>query len=154
MRVVVCVVVVALAGLWLAQHVLRTTTASAPAIQHLFSRLARQKPAIGRNRAGGSGLQPAGTGAPCGSLLEREAGAVVANTRVRFTVDEAVQVLAANSNNRAIQCAAGWNGWKYVCTFFNGADPRRAGFEMTGPVGSPLLVDLPARGPIPTARRR
>jgi hypothetical protein len=72
---------------------------------------------------------------------------------MRFSAADAAETVADNPNNRAITCDKGWNGWNYICTFLNGAELHRAGFVLSGPGGSPLLVGLPATGPVPAPHR-
>jgi hypothetical protein len=80
---------------------------------------------------------------------QRAAAAAASGTRMTFTADDAVQTLAANVNNRAIRCGRGRNGWNYICSFLNGVQPDRAGFVLNRSGGSPLMVYLPAQGPVP-----
>ena len=66
-----------------------------------------------------------------------------------MTAGQAVQIVAANPNNIAVQCRRGINGWSYICTYFNAAQPHRSGILAHGPGGRSLQVILPAQGPVP-----
>lgn len=71
-----------------------------------------------------------------------------------MTSEQAVQIVAANPNNIDIHCRRGSNGWSYICSYFNAAQPHRSGILAHGPDGRPLEVVLGADGPIPPPPHR